>query len=333
MKKLIPHIASVFFSLFSAGVIVLLMTYTFQALARVFPDNLIAQGMGMILFDLAAIAWLGAFIYLCRSIMQYAFAFIGFIIGLLGTLGMVAIEVMLGGQTLMEPPAWTNQALIYGFIGAAVAHVILFYAYKLSAPEISAEISLGVETANITEEALKQAEEALLSQRNSLGGVIAPRLVSNVRRNLGLPAGGVLDLPAYDVAEPSTAQTPEHKMGLWQKVKTAGQVLLGIPFQQQAKQSAEAPASSQPDKPPVFFPFEAKLDMRISSGLEIHPGMHMEAAQNEYGFYLIREQGTQEPNGEISAYDFMRIVTGNPDLPIPKEPLPIVHPNGNGVHP
>lgn len=78
MKKIMPHIASVFFSLFSAGVIVLLMSYTFQALAHIFPNNFTAQVMGMILFDIAAIAWLGAFIYLCKSIMQYAFAFIGF---------------------------------------------------------------------------------------------------------------------------------------------------------------------------------------------------------------------------------------------------------------
>jgi len=223
MKKIMPHIAAVFFSLFGAGVIILLMSYTFQALSHIFPDNFIAQIMGMILFDLASIAWLGAFIYLCKSVMQYAFAFIGFAFGLLGTLGMVAIEVMLGGQTMMEPPAWINQALIYGFIGAAVMHVVLFYAYKLAAPEISAEISLGIETANITEEAMKQAEAVLLAQRGALGRVIAPQLVNNVRRNLGLPVvGDVLDLPAYDIPDPAQAIPVPSFMD---RLKTAAQVL------------------------------------------------------------------------------------------------------------
>jgi hypothetical protein len=29
----------------------------------------------------------------------------------------------------------------------------------------------------------------------------------------------------------------------------------------------------------------------------------------------------------------MRIVTGHPDLPIAKDPVTIIHPNGNGAHP
>jgi len=240
MKKIMPNIAAVFFSLFGAGVILLLASYTFQALAHIFPNNFTAQGMGMILFDVAAIAWLGAFIYLCKSIMQYTFAFIGFGVGLLGTLGMVAIEVVLGGQQMITPPAWVNEALIYGFIGAAVAHVILFYAYKLAAPEISADISLGIETANITEEAMKQAESVLLSQRGALGGVIAPRLVNNVRRNLGLPVSGdVLDLPAYDIPDPAQAipiQFLPRKISFLDRLKAAAQVFTTPMPAAQAKQ-------------------------------------------------------------------------------------------------
>lgn len=187
MKKIMPYIAAVFFSLFGAAVIILLMSYTFEALAYIFPDNFTAQVMGMVLFDVAALAWLGAFIYLCKSVMQYAFSFIGFAFGLLGSLGMVAIDVLLGGQQMVEPPAWINSALVYGFIFSAAVHVILFYAYKLTAPEISADISLGIETANITDEAMKQAESVLLSQRGALGGVIkfAGRSHSNNEGGIG----------------------------------------------------------------------------------------------------------------------------------------------------
>ncbi len=228
MKKIMPNIAAIFFTLFGAGVIVLLASYTFQALAHIFPGNFVAQGMGMILFDIAAIAWLGAFIYLCKSVSQYAIAFIGFALGLAGTLGMVAIEVMLGGQQMIAPPDWVNAALIYGFIGSAVAHVILFYAYKIAAPEISADISLGIETANITEEAMKQAEAALLAQRNALGGIIAPRLINDVKRNLGLPVSGdVIDLPAYDIPNPAQAipvQIPARKPSFLDRLKAAAQV-------------------------------------------------------------------------------------------------------------
>ena len=248
MKKIMPNIAAVFFSLFGMGVIVLLMSYTFQALSNIFPNNFTAQVMGMILFDVAAIAWLSAFIYLCKSIMQYAFAFIGFGFGLAGTLGMVAIEVMLGGQQMIKPPAWVNEALIYGFIGAAVVHVVLFYAYKLAAPEISADISLGIETANITEEAMKQAESVLLSQRGALGGVIAPRLVNNVRRNLGLPVSGdVLDLPAYDIPDPAQAiPVYPSQPSFMDRLKAAAQVITHPQPVQAAKQyQTTAPVVSE----------------------------------------------------------------------------------------
>lgn len=251
MKKIMPNIAAVFFSLFGVGVIVLLMSYTFQALSHIFPNNFTAQVMGMILFDVAAIAWLSAFIYLSKSIMQYSFAFIGFGFGLAGTLGMVAIEVILGGQQMITPPAWVNEALIYGFIGAAVIHVILFYAYKLAAPEISAEISLGIETANITEEAMKQAEAVLLAQRNALGGVIAPRLVNNVRRNLGLPVSGdVLDLPAYDIPDPAQAipvATPHSSF--MDRLRAAAQVITNLQPAQPARQY-QASAQVVPEPAP-----------------------------------------------------------------------------------
>lgn len=241
MSKIMPHVAGVFFALFGFGVIALLFSYTFSALAYVFPDNLFAQLMGMTLFDIAAIAWLLALIYLCKSVMQYAFAFIGFVFGLAGSLAMVAMEVMLGGQELMEAPAWVNEALIYGFIAAAVVHVILYYAFKLSAPEISADISLGFETAQITDEAMKQAEAQLLQQRGLLGGVIAPRLITNVKRNLGLPVSvDVIDAPRWENVPNEapipvhfsqsmpTATTPQRQKspGFFDRLRAAGQVLV-----------------------------------------------------------------------------------------------------------
>jgi hypothetical protein len=259
MKKIMPHIAGVFFALFGLGVITLLMSYTFEALAFIFPDNFISQIMGMVLFDIAALAWLGAFIYLCKTVMQYAFAFIGFLFGLMGSLTMVAIDVMLGGQAMIKAPVWINSALVYGFIAAAVVHVILVYAYKLAGPEVSADISLGIETAQITEEAMKQAENELLRERGALGRVIAPRLMNNVRRNLGLPVSGdVIDLPAYDVPDPAQAipvQIPSRKMSLADRLRAASQVLLNpnpVPAEpRKYEANAPAPISDAPAQNPA----------------------------------------------------------------------------------
>lgn len=276
MKKIMPHVAGVFFSLFGIGVIALLMSYTFSALAHIFPDNFTAQAMGMILFDVAALAWLGAFIYLCKSVMQYAFAFIGFAFGLGGSLAMVAMEVMLGGQELIEAPAWVNQALIYGFIGAAVVHVVLYYAYKLSAPEVSADISLGIETAEITGEAMKQAEAQLLRDRSRLGRTIAPRLITNVQRNLGLPiTGEVVDAPAYDVAEkPIPVQIPNgDSFSFWDRLRAAKEILVNpvpvAPRQYSASASTIHPTPSKPE--PITTPQESEVIKEPSAPLADPP--------------------------------------------------------------
>jgi len=90
------------------------------------------------------------------------------------------------------------------------------------------------------------------------------------------------------------------------------------------------------ESPLQFFPFEAKLGVRVNgSGRELLPGMKLEAARNERGFYVIRAQGETDPCGEISEYDFLRMLTGNAQLPMQEQaaPVPALNQNGNGSRP
>jgi hypothetical protein len=99
---------------------------------------------------------------------------------------------------------------------------------------------------------------------------------------------------------------------------------------------ADSAETSQQQTPLYFFPFEAKLGVRVSSsGRELLPEMKLEAARNERGFYVIRVQGEAEPCGEISEYDFLRMLTGNAELPMQGQavPAPVLNTNGNGAHP
>lgn len=351
MNKIMPYVAGVFFALFGFGVIALLFSYTFSALAYVFPDNLFAQLMGMVLFDIAAIAWLLALIYLCKSVMQYAFSFIGFVFGLAGSLAMVAMEVMLGGQELMEAPAWVNEALIYGFIGAAVVHVVLYYAFKLSAPEISADISLGFETAQITEEAMKQAEAQLLQQRGALGGVIAPRLITNVRRNLGLPVSGdVIDAPAYDVPEeaPIPVYMPQYqavnqipnakkKTDFLTRLKLAGQAFTNPNTLQVAQ--AHAPINHPGQTPAPVEPTPIKQPGQAPAPIE--PTPIQQAGQTPAPVEPTPQEPTpQEPTPAKEAPLYHPDLSGannqeSEDAKVPPFPLPKTgfSGNGNGNHP
>ena len=199
MKKILPHVMAILFAVFGLAIIAMLMIYSFSALGKLFPNNFLGQIMGMVLFDVAALIWLGTIIFLCKSVGQYAISTIGFVLGLVGTLLLVADEVMMGGQELAKVPAWAGDSIVWTFIIALVGHVILYYSFKLSAPEISAEIALGYETAAITDEAMKQATEQLIRERGMLGNMIAPRMITDVKRSLGLPAGDVIELTAQNV--------------------------------------------------------------------------------------------------------------------------------------
>ncbi len=201
MKKLVPYIAAFFFAVFVLGIFAAMMFYSWQGLANIFPNDLLGQGFGMLLFDVAALVWFAAMVYRSRSIGQYVVSFIGFLVGLVGTLGLIGIEIGLSSG-MLEREAMVKP-LTYIFIGVLVGHVVLVYSHHASAPEMAADISLGVEKAKITGRAEEAATRYLTENIEGLARPIAAELIQRVKDDLGLrPAGGeVLDLPALEVGE------------------------------------------------------------------------------------------------------------------------------------
>ena len=200
MQKILKPLAGILFTAFIIGMFLLVISLTFSALGRIFPDNFSNQVIGLVLFDLAALCWGLAFVYRSESVFQYGIAALGFLVGLAGTVVMVASEVMLSASNLTTPPDWIGKAMTYGFIGAAVIHLILGYAHAAASPEVDAQIRLGASQAEITSEAIRQAEQELESHRAALGDAIRPRLVANIKRNLNLPVSDA-EYAALDIIE------------------------------------------------------------------------------------------------------------------------------------
>jgi len=219
MKKVLKPLAGILFTAFIVGMFLLVISLTFSALGRIFPDNFTNQIVGLVLFDLAALAWGLAFVYRSESVFQYGIAALGFLVGLAGTVVMVASEVMLSASNLTTPPEWIGKAMTYGFIGAAVIHLILGYAHAATSPDVDAQIRLGASQAEITSEAIRQAEAELESRRAALGDIIRPRLVAGIKRNLNLP---VSDLE-YDALEVIEAKPKPQAAGisstLWDRIR------------------------------------------------------------------------------------------------------------------
>jgi hypothetical protein len=208
MTKLLGPLAKTLFALFVLGVFAGVMYYSFRALGMIFPGDLIGQLFGMVLFDVAALTWFLVFVKESHSTMQYVFSIIGFMVGIVGTLGLVAIEVGISSNQLL--PADVAKPLNYIFIAVLIAHLLLTYAYHAAAPAIAADISMGVERARIMARAEKDAEKLLIDNQHLLAEPLAAEHVRRVMQDLNLQKrdAGVIEGRAYDVVEPAQVKSP-----------------------------------------------------------------------------------------------------------------------------
>lgn len=187
MKKVLSEGTKYIFGVFGIAILGLLMTLTYQALGLIFPQSFTNQIWGLVLFDIAAICWALAFVFASETVHQYAVAGIGFLTGFIGTLIMVASEVMLSGQKLVAADqAQIGQWMVYGFIGATVIHASLIYIHHATGQDIKQRIDVGIARGEITTEAIKQATSQLDVEKAHLAHTITQDIVSQVKRDLGL---------------------------------------------------------------------------------------------------------------------------------------------------
>lgn len=213
MKKVLQQGAKYIFGIFAFAIIALLMTLTYQALGRIFPDRFDNQIWGLVLFDTAAMCWALAFVFHSETTAQYATAAIGFLTGFIGTLGMVAAEVVLSGATLTgQDTQQIGRWMVYIFIAATIIHAALVYAHHATAPAIREKIEVGIARGEITTTAMQQATKALDEQKAELAQNITHEIISQVKRDLNLiPADGTPFQPKQQAtAEPVSALNIPH---------------------------------------------------------------------------------------------------------------------------
>jgi len=190
MKKVLASMSGIIFAVFGVAVLGLLMTLTYSALQRLFPDSFSNQMWGLVMFDIAAMCWAIAFVFKSETVGQYAAAGIGFAAGFIGTLGMVAAEVILSSGTATNT-LQIAQWMTYGFIIVTVIHAALIYYHHAAAPDIHEKINVGVARGEIVTEAIKQATSTLEIEKAELAQNIHNDIVSQVKRDLNLyPVAG-----------------------------------------------------------------------------------------------------------------------------------------------
>jgi hypothetical protein len=187
MKKVLGSMSRFIFGGFGIAVLALLMSLTYGALQKLFPGNFANQMWGLVMFDIAAMCWAIAFVFQSRSVGQYAAAGIGFVVAFVGTLGMVAAEVMLSGQDLANiDTEQIGRWMVYGFIIVTAIHAALIYIHHAAAPDIHEQINVGIARGEIVTEAITQATNQLDAEKQSLAVFIRHDIVSKAKRDLGL---------------------------------------------------------------------------------------------------------------------------------------------------
>lgn len=260
MKKVLQSAAGILFAVFSLAILGLLMSLTFGALGKLFPGNFTNQLWGLVLFDVAAMIWALVFVFKSASTMQYALSALGFLASFLGTLGMVAVEVMMSGQTYVKVESWVGEWLVYGFVLMTALHSALLYAHHATAPDIHEKINVGIARGEIVTEAIKQATASLEVQKAALAENIHRDIVAQVKRDLGLSRGGqVLDLPALPIVDGKQEKPASFSLANWlpftwakSKPKATYPATVSTP---QAKSEADTPT------PPA--PFQSGTDSQV----------------------------------------------------------------------
>ena len=188
MTKVLASMSKYIFAAFGIAVLALLMSLTYGALQKLFPNSFANQIWGLVMFDIAAMCWALAFVFQSRSVGQYAASGIGFVVAFLGTLGMVAAEVMFSGQSLAQTDTVViGRWMVYGFIIVTAIHAALVYIHHATAPAIHEQINVGVARGEIVTEAIRQATHELEAQKAQLAESIHKGIVDQVMRDLNIP--------------------------------------------------------------------------------------------------------------------------------------------------
>lgn len=265
MNKLLPIFARVLFVLFMFAVGAAVMYYSWNGLALIFPDDLAGQIFGLINFDLAALIWFLAFVYISRSTMQYVFSGFGFLVGLVGTVGLVGIEI--GISSGYMHPDDMAQPLTYIMIAVLVSHLVLVYLRHGAEPEVSAGISIGVEKAKVKDEAQKQFDQRMKENAQALGIIEADRLFTDILRDLNVQAlesGGYAAM-AEPVQEESRVKAPSVFGAALQNFVTG--VGSKVPRWRKHQSVVNAPAQVKP----VSVVLEDEQSANFTNGAEENP--------------------------------------------------------------
>src|SRR5690606_17820613 len=158
----------------------------------------------LVIFDVGMLAWLKVFLDYAQGSGQRALALILSLFDFLGVGLMVLAEILLGGQTMVAPPANLGEYAIWGIAIWTVVNVGGVLIFHMLQPDARRKMVLQSEMDLVFDEALKK----LSTRRAAIGGELSDRLADGMLAQLvaGLALEG--NRPALEPALPAPESKP-----------------------------------------------------------------------------------------------------------------------------
>lgn len=155
------------------------LTYSFVATALPQTHWLVPL-FALVIFDIGMLAWLKVFLDYAQGSGQRALALILSLFDFLGVGLMVLAEILLGGQTLVAPPANLGEYAIWGIAIWTVVNVGGVLIFHMLQPDARRKMVLQGEMDLVFDEALKK----LSTRRAAIGGELSDRLADGLLAQL-----------------------------------------------------------------------------------------------------------------------------------------------------
>lgn len=250
-NKRVAWLAGIFAGVLALVSVAMGVWMTWLVMGRVLPGNELARYMALAFFDGGALGWAGVYVYKARGTPQRAVSLWLLVWDLLGVVAMVIGEILLGGQQLVNIPAWLGKFIIDTVIITFAINLVAWYYYHTNAPETREAINAQDLEDQLTEQAEQQARANIEREAQVLGSLLAGRVTSRIKYRMRLPMseqeaeqwrGEIVD--AETLPQPALPAPAGARVGLWDWLKSFLQI--GMPAQVQQSELTTPMPSLEP---------------------------------------------------------------------------------------
>jgi hypothetical protein len=291
MKEILTAVGKILGLVFAAALIFFTGFMTYKLGNRMIPGDTLMQVMIIVLFDGAALVWFVLFITQAKGTMQWGFALLGWIVGIIGAVIMTAGELVLGQKlVVIEDPEKFGWILIATVVVAALVHVFLMYLFHFSDPATRNRIENAQKTSKAIETAYNNARQQIDNRTDELTeGLVASAL--------------------HEAQQQINAVTAYHIRSASRLEAVAGEVLRGGPVVDATAKDAPPARPAQPRnvfgwmkraKPAPSAPIQEINPVEYAAALGIDP------AKIEELLALLKaqpENGASAPAMQVNAAD------------------------------